>query len=185
MKVRLTSLALLAAAVLAGYAAPGALADDASLWNAYNGRADELDHALDAYSRASHRYQRSHGLAPQRIRAVIAADGRLVRVLNRLADDVRAEEPSSEPGARAAALAARGYIAWKLSPLYEIRALRARLHRQTARSERWYRKCLQIGERSIRYLKRADAAFAEVGFKHPESQKARRRVDAIGISAAP
>lgn len=166
--VRRAILALLAVAALTGYAAPVATADDASLWNAYNAREDVLDRALTAYSHASHRYQRSHGLAPRRIKAVIRTGTLLAKLLDSLADDVRAEGPSSEAGTRARDFAARGFIGWKLSHLYENRALRALLRRRYASMDRWYRKSLQIGRRSTRYFKRADDAFAEAGFKPPD-----------------
>jgi hypothetical protein len=153
-------------ALLAVWCAP-ARADDAGVWSAYNGRDPELDHALEVHDRASHRYQHSHGLAPRRIRAVIAADRGLVTVLGQLAGDVKAEEPSTAIGARAQTFAVRGETAWKLSQTYEIKALRNRLHGHDLSSDRWYRKCLQIGKRSVRYLRRAEAAFKKAGFRRP------------------
>jgi hypothetical protein len=79
----------------------------------------------------------------------------------------RAQPPSTDAGARAKTFAVRGFTAWKLAQSCEIKALRHRLHGRDASSDRWYRKCLQVGKRSGRYLHQADVAFKEAGYKPP------------------
>src|SRR3954452_24529460 len=86
--MRGTVSSLTAMAVLLAWCAP-ALADDASLFAAYDGRqAGELKDAGKVYVRWTRRWNRSHG-SPTSGRHLIRADRGIDPVLSRIAADLR------------------------------------------------------------------------------------------------
>jgi hypothetical protein len=141
-----------------------AKADDASLFRAYQSRGNQMDRALDEYTKASRRFQRSHGPAVGRARAVIRSNGKIIAILDKIVPDVKAEEPSSDLGRKAKPLALKGLRAWRWANVYERRALRAYIHGHGVKEDRLYERARRSIDRSVRYLGRADATFKKAGF---------------------
>src|SRR4051812_2334374 len=107
----IASLGLLTAVVLS-WCAP-ALADDASLFAAYDGRqAGDLAAAGKEYLRWARRWDRSHG-SKRSSRGIIRADRAMDGVLAQIATDLRAQEPSSAHGTAAKRYALAETAAWQ------------------------------------------------------------------------
>jgi hypothetical protein len=107
--------------------APPAAADDAALFNAYVARqASEVDPAGDAYMRAINRLRRAKTVrgARRAFKAVIRADKRLNRALNRIETDMEPLAASSDPGATARREALMELRGWRLANRLEIKVTR-------------------------------------------------------------
>src|SRR4051794_15065866 len=175
MRRRLT-LALAAAACMAGFAAPAAQADDASLFSAYDGAQgakSELARVGKAYTHWVRRWNRygtrraAHG--------IIRADQRLNAVLGRLAADLRAEQPSSANGIKARRNALVEIAAWQTSNRYEIRQVRSYVAERPKRARLWLRRAGREGKRAgLPAGRRAVRAFAAAGFRSPNRALSQR-----------
>ena len=152
-------------------AAPPALADDASLFNAYVARqASEIDPAADAYSRAARRVARAKRakVIIRRLRAVIRADRRINAVLTVVEGDLLAQAASTDDGSRARRQAVREVRGWKRANRYEIRAIHHVINGRPARYRSWMRRANRTMVRAGRYGRRAVKRFKAAGLSSPE-----------------
>jgi hypothetical protein len=141
---------------------PSALADDASLWRAYNGHQGEINRGLDAFVKASHRFASKP--SARRAKVAIAANARMIRVIGTLIGDVTAETASSDSGASAKRFALTGLREWRSMHAYYTRMLRAYIHRHRASATRWGRRAIRVGRQSKKDIKAAEAAFKKAGY---------------------
>jgi hypothetical protein len=160
--MRRTTAAVTAALLLA--LCPPALADDASLWRAYNGRQGEISRGMDAFVKASDRFASKP--SARRAKAAIAGNARMIRIIGRLIGDVRAENASSDSGASAKRFALKGLREWRSMHAYYTRMLRAFIHHHPASVKRWGRRAIRVGRRSEKDIGAADAAFKQAGYTH-------------------
>jgi hypothetical protein len=159
-------------------AAPPALADDASLFNAYVARqASEIDPAADAYSRAARRAGRAKRVKViiRRLRAVIRADQHINDVLSVVEGELLAQAASSDDGTRARRQALREVRGWKRANRFEIRAIRHVIAGHPARYRSWNRRANRTMVRAGRYGRRAVKRFKAAGLTSPEGAIAYER----------
>jgi hypothetical protein len=156
-------------AVLLLVVSPVALADDASLWRAYNGHGAEMDSALNAFVKAAKRFASKPTVS--RAKASIKADGKMIRVLKKLIADVRAENASTDDGATAKRLAVKGFREWRDMHVYDTRMLRAFIHRYRAAVRKWGRRAKRAGKQMDRDLTAAEAAFKRAGYSYPSQKR--------------
>jgi hypothetical protein len=148
-----------------------ARADDAGLWRAYNSHEGERTRALDAFLKAGDRFA-SHP-SVRRAKAVIAADGRMIRVLRKMIAELAGENASSDSGATAKRLALKGLREWRDMHVYMTRTMRAYIHRNRAAAKKWSRREARAGKQSGRHLKAAEAAFEKAGYSYPSGSQKR------------
>src|SRR3954469_10106950 len=160
-------LALAAAALTAGFAAPAAQADDASLFSVYDsGQTGELKSAGKVYLHWVRRWNR-YGTR-RAARGIIHADRRLNAALERIAADMRAQDPSSADGKKAKRYALTEIAGWQTANRYEIRQVRSYLAHNFKRARLWLRRGNRVWNRVARPAgRRAVRAFAAVGFHSP------------------
>lgn len=153
--------------MLLAWCAP-ALADDASLFAAYDGRqAGELKDAGRVYVHWAHRWNRSHGSRTSS-RHLIAADRGIDAVLARIAADIRAQQPSSANGAKAKRYALAEIAGWQRANGYEVRGLRSWLAHHPKKSDAWFRRGDRTWKRDTAPNgRRAVRAFAAAGLSSP------------------
>src|SRR4051794_8614916 len=154
--------------MVAIWSAP-ARADDASLWRAYSSQEREVTRATDAFVKASDRFSRRPSV--RRAKAVIRADGRMIRVLRELIKGVAAEDASSDSGATAKQFALKGLREWRDVCVYTTRTMRAFIHRDRAGVRRWGRRAIRVGKRSEKDIAAAEKAFKDAGYSYRASQK--------------
>jgi hypothetical protein len=167
MRRRLT-IALVVGASIAGWGAPAAYADDASLFAAYDGhQAGALKTAYQAYEHWARRWDRSHGDA-RSARGMIPADHALNAALAHIGDDLTAEQPSSANGKKAKRYALAEIAAWQTANRYEVRGLGYWLRGHRARARAWFDRAgrTMVG-RTYPDGRRAVRAFAAAGLKSP------------------
>ena len=148
---------------------PPALADDASLWRAYNGHGAEMNSAVNAFAKAAKRFANKPNAS--RARASIKADGRMIRVLKKLIADVRAENASTDDGATAKRLAVKGFREWRDMHVYDTRMLRAFIHHYRAAVRKWARRAERAGKQMDNDLTAAEAAFKRAGYSYPSQKR--------------
>jgi hypothetical protein len=159
-------------------AAPPALADDASLFNAYVARqASEIDPAADAYSRAVRRTHRAKTVRAwvRAMRAVIHADRRINAVLTVVEGELTAQAASTANGSRARRQALREVRAWRRANRYEIKAVKHAIAGRPARYRSWNRRANRVMVRCGRYARRAVKRFRMAGYTSPEGAIAYER----------
>jgi hypothetical protein len=152
---------LVAAAVLLAPPAP-ASADDQAVWSAYNSHSPVLHDAIHAYVRAGRR-ARARPSRTRRVRVWIRTGQRIREVVALVADEVRAEEPSSGAGRQAKSLALHSLRDWRASLAIQRKALRLYLRGRDRRSLHFGRLAVRTFDRSKRLDKRALRAFREAG----------------------
>jgi hypothetical protein len=154
------STAVLAACLIS---APAALADDASLFGAYNARQGDFDAAGAAYVRAARRANRHH--TRRNLRRVIAADKAMNRILTAIKSDLVAQSASSAHGRKARAAAFREVRWFRRANGFEIRGVRLNMRNRSAGS--WLRRAERTVRRSYRQGRIAVRHFKAVGLKSP------------------
>src|SRR2546423_10351676 len=159
MRMRVLMVATIALLAVSGSVAR---ADDASLWRAYTSHEGEVTRAMDAFVKASGRFSRKPTL--RRAKAVIAADGRVIRVVRKLIKGVAAEDASSDSGATAKQFALKGLPEWRDMHVYMTRTMRAFIHRDRANARRWGRRAIRVGKRSLKHISAAEKAFKQAGY---------------------
>jgi hypothetical protein len=167
---RTAFLAATTAAVLAT-AAPPALADDATLFNAYVARqASEIDPASDAYARAVKKVRRAKTARAyvRRLRAVIRADRHINAVLAVVEGELTAQTASTDNGSRARRQGLREVRAWKRANRYEIRGIKGLINGKPAQFRRWNRRGLRTVRKAYRYGRHAVSRFRAAGLTSPE-----------------
>ena len=150
--------------------APPAVADDAALFNAYVARqASEVDPAGDAYMRAINRLQRAKTArgARRAFKAVIRADKRINRALNRIETDIEPLAASSEPGTTARREALMELRGWRLANRLEMKVVRRILRGERFNVTRALRRPNKIMRRVYGNGRRAVRNFAAVGLTNP------------------
>jgi hypothetical protein len=164
--MRTTALLGLTLTMLLASCAP-ALADDASLFAAYDGRqAGELKDAGKVYLGWVRRYNR-YGTR-RAARGIINADGRLNAALGHIAADLRVQKPSSANGKKAKSYALTEIAGWRTANRYEIRQVRSYLAGHPKRARLWLRRGNRVWNRVARPAgRRAVRAFAAAGFHSP------------------
>src|SRR5215213_8550052 len=111
MKTSRLALMLAIAALGVALLPSTAVADDASVFAAYNGHQDEFAQAAANYRRAVRAARRNRGGATDdQLRAIIDADKQIDAVLVTVTGEVKAQEPSSPGGKRAKTYALRNLI---------------------------------------------------------------------------
>ena len=151
-------------AVLVLVLCPVALADDASLWNAYTSQDAQVARTMDAFVKASDRFSSKPSV--RRAKAVIAADGRVIPVIRKLIKAVSGENASSDAGATAKRLALKGLPEWRDMHVFMTRTMRAFIHRQRAAAKKWGRRAIRVGKRSVKDITAAEKAFKQAGYPH-------------------
>jgi hypothetical protein len=147
------STAAVAAALIC---APAAMADDASLFGAYNARQGDFDAAGAAYVRAAKRANRHH--TRRNLRRVIRADKHMNRILTAIKSDLAAQSASSAHG-RAARTAAMREVRWfRRANELEIRGVRLNMRGRSAKTvldhaERTVRRSYRQGRIAVRHFK--------------------------------
>lgn len=167
--VRHRSAFLIATAALLT-AAPPAVADDASLFNAYVARqASEVDPAGDTYDRAIRKLRRADTgrEAARAFRAVIRADKRINRALRHVEADLEAQQASSDRGTRARREALKEVRGWRLANRLEMRVVRRILRGEDVDVPRALRRPNKIMRRVYRNGRRVVRHFRAVGLTHP------------------
>jgi hypothetical protein len=155
-----------AAAVLAALvAAPPALADDASLFGAYNARQGDVNAAGDEYLRAVRRFNR-HPTA-RNLRRIVRADRHINAVLTAIKSDLADQQASSDHGRKARASAFREVRWWRRANIFEIRSIRAALHGRRAAARYWIRRADHTVQRAYAQGRRAVRHFRAVGLVSP------------------
>ena len=165
--MRSTAAAITAVLLLA--LCPPALADDASLWRAYNGHQGEMSRVFGAWDKAAKRF--AHKPSVPRAKASIAAEAKVIRVIRKLIADVRAENASSDSGATAKRFAVKGLRGWRDMHAYDTRMLRAFIPHDRAGVRKWGRRSGRAGRQSGKDLTAAEKAFKDAGYSYPASQK--------------
>src|SRR3954468_979194 len=164
--MRAIALLGLMTAVVLSWCAP-ALADDASLFAAYDGRQGELKDAGQVYVHWTRRWNRSHGSRSSG-RHLIRADRAIDAVLARIATDMKAQEPSSANGEKAKRYALAEIAGWLRADGYEIRGIRSWLAHHPAKSDAWFRRGNRTWKRHVvPNGRRAVRAFAAAGLQSP------------------
>jgi hypothetical protein len=151
----------LVAALLA--TAPAARADDASLFFAYNVRQGEVDAASDVYIKAFKRNQRHPGT--KTLRAIIAADKGIDRVLRAIKTDLHGQAASTDRGRKARTAAFREVRGWLNGNDLEVRGIRALIHHKDARADRLFKRANRTMRRCYRQGRIAVRHFKAVGLK--------------------
>jgi hypothetical protein len=146
-------------------AAPAALADDASLFNAYNARQGQVDDASDQYSRAVRRAVKRDTVRAWR--GIIRANNGINAVLSAIKSDLAAQAASSAHGRRARVNAFREVRWWRRANNFESQGIRAGLHGRPARSRELFRRANKTMRRVARTGRRAVRAFKAAGFTSP------------------
>ena len=158
---------VVAALALLVPAAP-AVADDASLFAAYDSKQPRaLDKVVRSYVRHVRRFDRSHNRHRRRrwARATIRDDRRMNRVLTGIRRGIAGEEASSEGGKRAKSFALKEIDAWRRANRLEVRSLRAWIHGRRHRSRRLLLRASRIMRRqTYPYGNKAVDAFLSAGF---------------------
>lgn len=164
MRTRLT-IALVAAAALAAPAV--AQADDAALFGAYTGHEEQLQDTQDRYTLWYERWTK--GNHTRRVgRGLINSDKRMDATLDVIAEDVRAQQPSSESGLEAKDYALREIEAWHTANRYEVHGIRLFLSGQRKRSHLWlHRSSRTMNRKTYPYGHRVVEAFRAAGFTTP------------------
>jgi hypothetical protein len=153
-------------------AAPPAVADDGSLFNAYVARqASEVDPAGDAYVRAVDRLTKARTPRATRraFRAIVRADKRINGALRRIERDMKQQRASSRAGRRARAHAYKELRGWRRANRIEMRVIRRILagSGDTAYTRRELRRGDRIMRRVYRYGRGAVRQFRRVGLTNP------------------
>jgi hypothetical protein len=161
VRLRLLSGPLVLVALL--LAAPAAAADDASLFSAYNARQGEIDAASDVYLQAVRRANRKPTV--KRLRAIIAADRGINRVLTAIKSDLAAQTASSTHGRKARAAAFREVRWWRRGNNLEIRGVKALIRGHSG--DRWLRRANHTMRRCYRQGRIAVRHFKAVGLTSP------------------
>ena len=170
MAMRTLRLAL--ALAIAAFAAiallpSSAAADDASVFAAYNGHQEEFAQAAANYRRAVRNARRSsRGATDDQLRAIIDADKQINAVLVTITGEVKAQQPSGPPGARAKKYALRNLILFKKANDLEILSYEHLLDGKKRASDAAYRRGIQTLKRSSRYGKLAVKAFDKLGLRN-------------------
>jgi hypothetical protein len=145
--------------------APAAVADDASLFSAYNARQGDVNAASDEYIRAVRRFNR-HATA-RNLRRIVRADRHINAVLTAIKSDLAAQQASSDHGRTARACAFREVRWWRRANNFEIRSIRAALHGKPAASRHWLRRADRTVHRAYAQGRRAVRHFRAVGLVSP------------------
>jgi hypothetical protein len=161
MRVRAAVTAVLVALVAAALLPAGAAADDAGLVAAYRSHSDELQAAGQAYVRAAKRARRNP--TRRRIKAVIATDRRLNRILAAIGSELDAQEPSSDNGRRAKAAALEEIGGFIAANRLEMRSLRAVLADRIGAARRLIRMANRRARAAFRSGREARQAFRDAG----------------------
>jgi hypothetical protein len=155
----------LTAVLAASLALPAvASADDAGLYRAYKSHARELNRAGAEYLSAVRRLRRSHHYVPRVAKAIIRADRKMDAALGKRIRALGDETASSQAGTSAKRLALGGFRDWRTANVFEIRYMRAYVHKNGRAMKRWWRRSNEANDRAARRLKRADALFKKAGF---------------------
>jgi hypothetical protein len=146
-------------------AAPAALADDASLFNAYNARQGEMDAAGQQYVRAVRRATRRN--TARAWRGIIRANNRMNAILTTIKSELAAQQASSANGRRARVHAFREVRWWRRANNFESAGIRAGLRGHPARSRTQFRRGNRTIRRCYREGRRAVRRFRAVGLTSP------------------
>ena len=164
MRLRPTFIFITLAAALAT-AAP-AQADDASVFAAYRSHAPEMKQAADAYKKAIKPLEKHHGWRTEsEAQAVIDADTLINNVLDAVAAEIKAQQPSTDGGAKAQKLSLREGAVWKKSNVLEQLTFREAILGHVHKSDQLNEKSWQTYRRYRAAEHAARAAWKKLGFK--------------------
>ena len=151
---------LVAALVAMAVAAPAAAADDASVYAAWTRFDADFERLGNDVRRGLRVFRRSNF---RRGRPALRALAETRRKIDETAAAVSAEQPSSDPGSRAKALALRSLESFKAALTATSRGVRAGMRRRLRVMVRRLRRADELLEASLRYERRARARFREAG----------------------
>ena len=163
MKLRSTFLVTFAATL--AIAAP-AQADDASVFAAYRSHAAEMKQAVDAYKKAIKPLDKHHGWRTEsEAQAVIDADTLIDNVLDAVVAEIKAQQPSTDGGAKAQKLSLREGALWKKSNVLEQQTFQEAIAGHTHKSDQLNEKSWQTYHRYQRVGRQRDRAWRKLGFR--------------------
>ena len=167
MKLRSTLLLIPLAAALAT-AAP-AQADDASVFAAYSAHSDSIEQGVAAYHKAIKVLIKHHGFRNDaEAQAVIDADALMNAGVQTILDGIKAQQPSTDIGAKAKKLSLREGMIWIKANDVEMQGLREAMDGRNHRADLLYRKATQGLHRYQRTRTQARRAWKQAGFKPPK-----------------
>ena len=158
MRLRLIALAVVAA--LLALAAPAA-ADDRSVWAAWSGHDAEGIKLQKRMDRSFKRWERSDF---RRWKPAYEASRAVARFMKRVEDEIEAQSASTPKGQETRALALKSVRAFRLSYGQLARAVRLTVRRKPTAARRALRRAVRYEKSAVRYSRRAEQGFKELGF---------------------